>query len=63
MSRRGEGSTINPTDWTTVSILSNRLITRPELNPDGGGDKCGKGGCVPNMRGASPVGRGGGGRS
>ena len=41
VSRRGS-SAINPTDWTTVSILSNRLNTCLKLNPDGGRDKCGK---------------------
>ena len=35
-------STVNPTDWTAVSILSNHLITHPKSSPDGGGDKCGE---------------------
>ena len=35
-------STVNPTDWTIVSILSSCLITRPKLSPNGGRSKCGK---------------------
>ena len=35
-------STINPTSFTTVSIHSSCLITRPKLCPDGGRSRCGK---------------------
>ena len=68
-------STVNLTDWTTVSILSNCLITRPKQVPTavetraGNTEKDiehqhkGEGGRVPNLRGASPFGRDGGGRS
>ena len=60
--------------WTTVRSLSSRLSTRPKLCPDGGGDGAGnaekdidfhvseRGGWVPNLRGASPVGHDGEGR-
>ena len=26
-------STVNPIDWTTVSILSSHIVTRPKLSP------------------------------
>ena len=34
-------STVNPTGWTTVGILSIRLIPSTYLNPEGGGDGAG----------------------
>ena len=40
-SSRGS-STINPTGWTTVSMHSSCPFDRPNLGPDGSGDKCGK---------------------